>query len=198
MLTHMHGHDLHFDQAGSGPTFLFLHDDPARQDSLFRDCSPLATTRLRVVVALIAPADRGSAQVITLLKQLGIGRAVVIAIGKANYTLIDLLDKHPDRIAAAGFVADQALARELRQRTANPRSRALLRRGRRSSVARALASTQRSASSYSAVQDWTARLVDSCRAGIKNCSWLLAHLDLPGLLQLDHDEDSDEIVTDCL
>lgn len=198
MLTHIHGNDLHFDQAGTGPTFLFLHDDPSQQEALFKDCSLLAASNLRVVVALIAPADSGSTRVITLLKQLGIGRVVVIAIGKANQTLIDLLEKHPDRIAAASFVADRTLARKLRKLTDNPHIHTLLRSGRRTSVAKAVARTQRTASAYSAVQAWSTRIVDGCRAGIKNCAGFLAHLELPGLIQLDDGDETEEIVTDSL
>lgn len=198
MITHLHGNDLHFDQAGTGPTFLFLHDDPTRQAALFEDCSPLAASNLRVVVALIVPADNGSTQVVNLLKHLGIGRAVAIAIGKANHTLIDLLETHPDRIAAASFVADRALAQELRNSTNDSSIQALLRSSRRTSVAKAVARARRPASSYSAVQAWSARIVDGCRAGIKNCAGFLAHLELPGLIQLDDGEDVEEIVTDSL
>ena len=197
MTVPVQGSDLHFDQAGSGPTILFLHDDPARQETLFKDCSRLAASNLRVVVALTTPAD-SSTQVATLLKQLGIGRTVAIAIGKANHTLIDLLEKHSDRIAAASFVADNALARELRNSTDNPRIHALLRSGRRSSVAKAVARTRRPASAYGAVQAWSARIVDGCRSGIRNCAGLLARLELPGLIQLDDGGDDEEIATDPL
>ncbi|MCM2265053.1 MAG: hypothetical protein NDI73_07660 [Desulfuromonadales bacterium] len=197
MTAHIQGNDLQFDQAGTGPTILFLHDDPTKQESLLKDCSPLAASNLRVVVALTAPADNGSAQVVTLLKQLGIGRAVVIAIGKANHTLIDLLEKYPRRIAAASFVADNALAQELRNRADNPRIHALLRSVCLTSVAKAVASARRPASAYSAVQAWSARIVDGCRSGIKNCSGLLARLDLPGLIQLDDDSADEEIVADA-
>jgi hypothetical protein len=86
----------------------------------------------------------------------------------------------------------------LRKRTDNPRSHALLRSGRRTSVAKAVAKTCRPVSAYGAVQAWSARIVDGCRAGIKSCSGLLARLDLPGLIQLDDGEDHDEIVTDAL
>lgn len=197
MTVPIQGSDLHFDQAGSGPTILFLHDDPTRQEALFKDCSRLAASNLRVVVALTTPAD-SSTQVATLLKQLGIGRTVAIAIGNANHTLIDLLEKHPDRIAAASFVADNALARELRNSTDNPRIHALLRSGRRSSVAKAVARTRRPASAYGAVQAWSARIVDGCRSGIRNCAGLLARLELPGLIQLDDGGDDEEIATDSL
>ncbi|NJC88903.1 MAG: hypothetical protein FIB02_10330 [Desulfuromonas sp.] len=197
MTAHIQGNDLHFDQGGTGPTVLFLHDDPAKQAALFRDCSPLVASNLRVVVSLIA-ADSGSHQVVALLKQLGIGRAVVIAIGQANHTLIDLLEQHPDRVAAASFVADKALARELRNRTDNPHIHALLRSGRQASVAKAVARTRKPASAYGAVQAWSTRLVDSCRAGIKNCAGLLARLELPGLIQLDDGEDDEEIVAETL
>lgn len=185
-------HDLHYDQAGSGPAILFLHDDPARQTALLKDCAPLSASNLRVVVALTAPGGHGSAQVVALLKQLGIGRAVVIAIGRANHILIDLLEQHPARIAAASFVADRDLVRELRGRTEDPRIHALLRSGRQASVARAVAKTRRGASAYGAVQVWAARIVDNCRAGLKGCSALLARLDLPGLIQLDDGEDDEE------
>lgn len=197
MITPTQGNDLHFDQAGTGPTILFLHDDPAKQAALFRDCSPLSARNLRVVVALTVPVDSSSSQIVTLLKQLGVGRAVVIAIGKANHTLIDLLEQHPDRVVAASFVADRALAEDLRSRTANPRIHALLRSGRRASIAKAVARARKPASAYSAVQAWAARIVDSCRSGIRNCSGLLARLELPGLIHLDDGEDDEEIVSEA-
>lgn len=197
MTAHIQGNNLHFDQAGTGPTILFLHDDPTKQEALLKDCAPLAASNLRVVVALTTLADKGSTQIVTLFKHLGIGRAVVIAIGKANHTLISLLEKHPDRIAAASFVADKGFAKELRNSTDNPRIHALLRSGRQTSVARAVASTRRAACAYGAVQAWSARIVDGCRAGLKNCSGLLTRLELPGLIQLDDGEDED-VVTDSL
>jgi hypothetical protein len=198
MTTHIQGNNLHFDQTGSGPTILLLHDDPAQQATLLKDCSPLAASNLRVVVALLTSTDSGSAQVVSLLKQLGIGRAVVIAIGKVNHTLIDLLEQHPDRVAAASFVADKALAQELRSRTDNPHIHALLRSGRRTSVAKAVARTRRPRSAYGAVQAWAARIVDGCRAGIKNGAGRLARLELPGLIQLDDGDDDEEAVSDAL
>ena len=197
MTAYSQGHSLHFDQAGTGPTILIFHDDPTKQEALLNDCSPLAAAKLRAVVALVS-TDRSSRQVINLLKNLGVGRAVVIAIGQANHTLIDLLEQHPDRIAAASFVADNALAQELRNRTGNPRIHALLRRGHRASVAKAMASTRKPASARGAVQSWSARIVDGCRAGIKNCAGLLARLELPSLIQIDDDSDDEAVVTDAL
>lgn len=196
MTEHLPGNDLRYDQAGTGPTILFLHDDPTRQAALLEDCSPLTASNLRVVVALTTSADSGSAQVVTLLKQLGIGRVVAIAIGSANHTLIDLLEKHPDRIAAASFVADKALAKALRKRTDNPRIHALLRSGRRANIAQAVAKARQPVSAYGAVKAWSARIVDSCRSGIRGCSGLLARLDLPGLIQLDDNEDDEQIVSE--
>jgi pimeloyl-ACP methyl ester carboxylesterase len=198
MTEDIQGNDLHFDQAGTGPTILFLHDDPTQQATLFRDCAPLVASYFRVVVVLTPTATSGHAQVVSLLKQLGIGRAVAIAIGRANHTLIDLLEKYPDRIAAASFVADKLLAQELHNRTDNPRVHALLRSGRRTSVAKAMARTRKPASAYGAVQAWSARLVDGCRAGIRTCSGLLARLDLPGLIALEDDGDDEEVATDTL
>jgi len=197
MIANIQRNGIHFDQTGTGPTILVLHDDPTQQETLLKDCSVLAASNLRVVVGLIALIDGSSAQVVTLMKHLGIGRAVVIAIGKANHTLIDLLEKHPDRVAAASFVADEVMAQELRERTDNPRSHALLHSGRRTSIAKAVARTRRR-SSYDAFQVWSARFVEGCRSGTKNCAGLLARLELPGLIQLDDGEDDEEIVTDAI
>lgn len=189
--------DLVYDQIGAGPTALFLHDDPARHATLLNDCAPLVASKLRVVVVLLAGTTGDSTPVIALLKQLGIGRAVVIAIGKGNHTLIDLLDKHPERIAAASFVADKALAKELHRCTDNPQIQALLQSGRQTSVAKAVARTRRPASAYGAVQAWAARIVDGCRTGVRNCSALLAGLDLPGLIAFDDGSDDEEIVREA-
>jgi pimeloyl-ACP methyl ester carboxylesterase len=197
MSTQIPGNDLYFDQAGTGPAVLVLHDDPARQAALLNDCAPLAAAHLRVVVALIDPVSGGCAQVITLLKRLGIGRAVVIAVGQANRTLVELLEKHPDRFAAASFVADQPLVEELCLRTDHPHIHALLRSGRQASLAKAVIRTRRPAAAYSAVQVWAARIVDGCRSGIKNCAGLLARLDLPGLIPLDDGDDEEGVVESC-
>ncbi len=196
MHTHHQKQELVFDQVGTGPTVLFLHDDPARQATLLKDCAPLVASKLRVIVALLTEADGDSVAVITLLKQLGVGRAVVIAIGRANHTLIELLDKHPERIAAASFVADKAMVKELRNRTNNPQIHSLLRSKRQSSVAKAVARTKRPASAYGAVRTWAARIVDGCRSGIRNCSVILAGLELPGLMQFDDGSDVEEVVSE--
>lgn len=188
------GQDLIFSQTGSGPAILFLHTDPARQQALFHSCANLTASRLKVVVALVAPGGDETRQIITLLKQLGIGRAVVIALGTANQTLVELLERHPERIAAASFVADRTLAHELRQRTNNPRIHALLRSGQQTSLAQALANA-RPVSAYGAVQAWSTRIVAQCRNGIKSCSALLSRLDLPGLIQFeDGDRGEEEVI----
>jgi pimeloyl-ACP methyl ester carboxylesterase len=191
------GNDLYFDQVGTGPAVLVLHDDPARQADLLNDCAPLAAAHLRVVVALIEPANSDSARVIALLKRLGIGRAVAIAVGQANRTLVELLEQHPDRFAAASFVADQPLVEELCQCTDHPRIHALLRSGRQASLVRALISTRPPATAYGAVQLWAARIVEGCRSGIKNCAGLLARIDLPGLIQFDDGDDEEGVVESC-
>lgn len=196
MTAHTQGNELRFDQAGTGPTILFLHDDPTKQEALINDCETLVAANLRVVVTLLPPGASGSIQVIALMKQLGIGRAVVVAIGRVNHTLIELLEKHPDRIAAASFVADNALLKELSNSTDNPRIHALLRSGRRKNIARAVARTRSPLSAYGAVQAWSARIVDGCRSGIRNCSALLAHLEIPGLVQFDDGGVDEDIATE--
>lgn len=191
------GNDFQFDQIGTGPTVLVLHDDPARQQALLDDCAPLAA-RLRVVVVRLDHGVDAGAKVVALMKGLGIGRAVAIAIGTANYTLVNLLEKHSNRIAAASFVADRALAQALRKHTDEPRIHALLRSGRRASIARAVARTCPSASTGGAVREWAARIVYGCRAGIRNCAGVLTGLELPGLIQLDDGEELEEVAADSL
>ena len=60
-----------------------------------------------------------------------------------------------------------------------------------------MARTCRPVSAYGAVQAWSARIVDGCRSGVRNCSALLAHLDIPGLIQLDDGGDDQEAVADA-
>lgn len=180
---------LRFDLAGEGPAILVLHDDPARQQSLLEDCVPLTAARLRLVVGLVDGEGDGTARVLTLMRQLGIGRAVVIAIGTANRTLVELLDRHPERVAAATFVADRALVRELLEVTDNLKVRDLLRHRRQPNITRAVTSSCRKINAYEAVRGWSARLVDLGRSGVRSCSALLPRLELPGLMQLDEDEE---------
>jgi len=196
MNANIRGNDLHFDQAGKGPAIIVLHDDPGRQQALLDDCAPLAASHFKVTVVLTPPADHGCAPVVTLMKHLGIGRAVVIAIGRANYTLVDLMERHPERVVAASFVAGEALARELSEIASNPRSRAMLRSGACQSVARVLAGTRRGMSASDALRTWAARLVDGCRSGIRNCSALLPRLELPGVIHLDDDEEEEAFASE--
>ncbi len=109
-----------FDDQGQGLPILLIHGFPLCRRMWKPQVQPLVDAGYRVVVPDLPgfgdspPLDQPWSMdlygdgMIALLDQLGIGRAVVGGMSMGGYVLLNLLDRHPERVAAAVFIATRA------------------------------------------------------------------------------------------
>lgn len=109
-----------FDQTGDGFPLLLVHGFPLNRSMWRPQLGPLAAAGFRV----IAPDLRGfgdtppgegpwtmdafADDLVALLDHLGIERAVVGGMSMGGYVLLNLLERHPGRVAAALFIVTRA------------------------------------------------------------------------------------------
>jgi pimeloyl-ACP methyl ester carboxylesterase len=134
--------EIDYQEAGCGPAVMVLHDYPSGRDLLATHFKPLVEAGYRVIVTGLgrgkeAPGAR-TRDVVALLNYLGIGRAAVIGISRGGYVLLDLMERHPERVAAGSFVVTAAMAREMRRRAGRAEVQAALLRGRLDQLQEAL------------------------------------------------------------
>jgi pimeloyl-ACP methyl ester carboxylesterase len=114
---------LDFEQEGAGPAIVFIHDGPDNcviSDPRF---ATLVKAGFRIILTNLRGLDRsGDATVddltgdaIALLNYLGLGRAVIFGIGRGGCVLLNLLEKHPERIAGSSLVIPPAMATSLQR-----------------------------------------------------------------------------------
>ena len=126
---------LIFEEAGSGPAVLLIHGFPlcrrmwkpqmgALEDRGYRAIAPdlPGFGRSPVPKKELRMADYAD-EMVTLLDRLDIERAVVVGMSMGGYVLLDLLERHPRRLAGAVFAAtragaDDSAAREKRTKLA--------------------------------------------------------------------------------
>ncbi len=116
----INGINLAYDDAGSGPAVLLIHGYPLCRRMWEPQKKALVAAGYRVIVPDLrgfgeseAPQGPASmelyaADLVALLDHLGIGRAAAFGMSMGGYVLLSLLDRHADRIAAAGFVVTRA------------------------------------------------------------------------------------------
>ena len=144
MRVHIDMQEIEFDDYGHGPAVLFIHDYPGNRDLPGVTFQTLVDAGYRVVVSnlrpLTPPVERSLAAetdaAAGLLNYLGIGRAVVCAVGTGGYVLYDLLERHDERVAGFSFIVTAAMAAEIRSRADHKAIRAALRAGRLDTIRR--------------------------------------------------------------
>lgn len=111
---------LTFDQVGDGFPLLLIHGFPLNRRMWRPQLAPLAAAGLRVIAPDLrgfgeTPAGRGAwtmdafaDDVIALLDALGIERAAVGGMSMGGYVLLSLLERYPQRVAAALFLVTRA------------------------------------------------------------------------------------------
>ena len=122
MERNIHGHRLSYDDLGTGPAVILLHGYPL--------CRAMWQPQLKALSAAgyrgIAPDLRGfgnsplvqdpvsmvdyADDVIALMDDLGLGRAVVVGMSMGGYVLFNLLERYPQRLAGAVFSVTRAAA----------------------------------------------------------------------------------------
>jgi pimeloyl-ACP methyl ester carboxylesterase len=111
-----------FDDCGQGPAVLLIHGFPLNRQMWQSQLLPIANAGYRVIApdlrgfgASDTPPDGYSMDgfaddLIALLDALQIDRAVVGGMSMGGYILLDLLERFPDRIEAACFIATKSSA----------------------------------------------------------------------------------------
>ncbi len=122
MKANLNGAKIAYENFGSGPAIVVLHDGPSNREigSLF---APLAEGGYRVIVSHLDGFGKRldsedlsdySEKAISLLNFLGIGRAVFFGIGQGGIVLLNILETSPRRVAASSIVIGEATAQEIR------------------------------------------------------------------------------------
>lgn len=113
---------MSFDDCGEGPDVLLVHGFPLNRCMWQSQLQPLANAGFRVIApdlrgfgASDAPAggysmDGFADDLVALLDALKIDRAVVGGMSMGGYILMNLLERYPERISAACFIATKSSA----------------------------------------------------------------------------------------
>jgi pimeloyl-ACP methyl ester carboxylesterase len=114
--------NMAYDAAGEGPAVLLIHGFPLNRQMWQPQLLPLASAGFRAIAPDLrgfgqteAPADGYSMDgfcddLIALLDALKIGQAVVCGMSMGGYILLDMLERYPERVRAAAFIATKSAA----------------------------------------------------------------------------------------
>jgi pimeloyl-ACP methyl ester carboxylesterase len=114
--------NLTYDDCGTGPAVLLIHGFPLNRQMWQPQLLPLAEGSFRVIApdlrgfgASQVPADGYSMDgfaddIIALMDALQIERAVVGGMSMGGYILMNLLERYPQRVRAACFIATKSSA----------------------------------------------------------------------------------------
>lgn len=115
----LNGVAIDYEDGGCGPAVLVLHDYPSSGD-LRGHFLPLVQAGYRVILTDLGGFDDGQTghalAALGLLNYLGIGRAAILGISQGGPVLLELMEKHPGRVAAGSLIVSDATALALRQR----------------------------------------------------------------------------------
>lgn len=142
----VNGFSMAYDEAGSGPAVVLIHGYPLCRQMWRPQLEALAAAGFRV----IAPDLRGFGEsdatgedwsmatfaddVIGLMDALGIEQAVVGGMSMGGYVLLNLLERYPQRLAGACFIATRAGADDAAGREKRTALAAEVRAGRPQAV----------------------------------------------------------------
>lgn len=122
METTIQGQRLAYDDQGSGPAVILLHGYPLCRAMWQPQLTALSATGFRAIAPDLrgfgrSPMPKGPVSmdayaddVLALMDELGLGRAVVVAMSMGGYVLFNLLQRHPKRLAGAVFAVTRAEA----------------------------------------------------------------------------------------
>lgn len=111
------GNWLAYDDVGSGPAVVLVHSFPLCRQMWQPQIEELSKQGFRVVAPdLRGFGESGSGEgsfklsnftddICSLMNYLGIGRAVMVGISEAGGVLLDMLDRYPQKVAAACFLS---------------------------------------------------------------------------------------------
>jgi len=118
----VNGISMAYDDCGKGPALLLIHGFPLNRGMWQSQLEPLSGAGYRVIAPDLrgfgesdAPAggysmDGFADDLIALLDALKIDRAMVCGMSMGGYILQDLLERYPERVRAACFIATKSSA----------------------------------------------------------------------------------------
>jgi pimeloyl-ACP methyl ester carboxylesterase len=131
--------ELAYEEYGSGPAVVLLHDYASNRDLPGNQIEALTVAGYRVIITNLSglgqesthgfDPTRHTRHAILLFNYLGIGRAVVFGISRGGLVLLDLMEKFPGRVAAASLVLSPQSVRDIRRLANRPEMRKELRAG---------------------------------------------------------------------
>ena len=128
MKAKINGTHIGYDDIGRGPAIVLIHAFPLDRSIWDFQAGPLVQAGFRVVTIDLrgfGESELGQARpametyaddVIGLLNYLGIGRAVICGLSMGGYVLFNLLERYPQRLAGACFVATRAVIDDIQER----------------------------------------------------------------------------------
>lgn len=128
MKANVNGITLGYDDVGSGPAVVLLHGFPLSRRMWEPQRAALVAGGFRVITPDLrgfgeseAPAEgydmnTYADDVVALLNYLGIGRAVIGGMSMGGYVLLNLLERHRERVAGAGFFVTRSRADDLAEK----------------------------------------------------------------------------------
>ncbi len=138
----INGVKIGYDDFGSGPAVLFVHDYPLNRQMWQQQVEPLVSNGFRVVLTDLrgygdselntdpVNIQTYSDDLIGLLDYLGIGRAAACGLALGGYVLFDLMERYPQRIAGACLVSSRPVVDDIHERAKRGMMRAELSQGR--------------------------------------------------------------------
>lgn len=127
MQVKINGVQIGYDDFGQGPVVLFLHDHLLNRQMWKQQVDPLVTAGFRVILIDLrgcgesSPVDKPvfvkthSADIVSLLNYLGIGRVAVCGLSVGNSVLYDLKDNYPQRVVGT-YLAISSTVQSLRSK----------------------------------------------------------------------------------
>ncbi len=122
MKTRINGVQIAYEEQGQGPAVLLIHGFPLCRQMWRPQIEVIASAGYRVIAPDLrgfgeseAPEegysmDQFADDLAELMDHLGIGRAVVGGMSMGGYILLNMLERHPRRIAAAAFLQTKPAA----------------------------------------------------------------------------------------
>ena len=208
MLTKANGIHIGYDDCGQGPTIVLLHDFALNRQMWAPQIEPLVEAGFRVIIPDLrgfGESKKGdnkisiqtySRDIIALLKQLGIGRAVICGLSFGGAILFDLIENYPQYVAGACLTASRPVADDIQERGRRTQLLNALNNGQGDWVKRklhAMLFSQQGKATPTKIRAAAGRWINNCHeqgleAGLraqlyrKDYSFLLKNIDIPILL----------------